>query len=148
MMPYLVKVHNRSTDQRYEFTADTQAEVDARLAAHACYGTPEERDVEISALDPSASEKVLAVHQAVMALFDARARSMQYDSFDTCLSRFADSPVPQFRTEARSLRDSYSASCVTLYQILDDVQAGHRAEPSIEQILAELPAWTRPTVFA
>jgi hypothetical protein len=83
-----------------------------------------------------------------MALFDQRARSMQYDSFDTCLTRFENSLVAQFRTEARSLRDGYSASCVTLYQILDDVQAGRRAEPSLDQILAELPAWTRPTVFA
>ena len=44
-MSLTVNVHNRTTGERYEFTADTQAEVDARLAAHACYGSPEEREV-------------------------------------------------------------------------------------------------------
>jgi hypothetical protein len=53
-MPYRVKIHNRTTGERYEFTTEDPATVDARLAEHPCYGTPEEREVVITDRTPDA----------------------------------------------------------------------------------------------
>ena len=69
-MSLTVKVQNRTTGERYEFAADTQAEVDARLAEHACYGSPEEREVVTTDDLPV---KIAVVHAAAYEAANAMA---------------------------------------------------------------------------
>jgi hypothetical protein len=78
----------------------------------------------------------------VQSQLNGVARERGYDNI-VSLCSYATSGVERFATEARAgimWRDNVWATC---YQILADVEAGDRPEPTPEQLLAELPtiAW-------
>lgn len=126
----LCRVHNTVTDQRYEFRAADQAEIDARLERKAAtYGRaawtetipaytdttvdppvdhpeqviehPSERTVEVIDLAP---QEQAAARQAAVAAVQARldtlAQSWGYDSI-LSLCSYATSRVPRFAAEAQ-----------------------------------------------
>lgn len=72
---------------------------------------------------------------------DSFARTRGYDNIISACT-YITSLVPQFAAEAQrcvQLRDSTWSAC---YSILEAVQAGTRTLPTVNEILAELPALT------
>lgn len=75
---------------------------------------------------------------AVQHVLDAKAQELNYDN---CLSvcSYVDTGVPKFDAEGRAFRTWRSQVWAKGYEILAQVQAGQRAIPTEEQLLAELP---------
>lgn len=75
---------------------------------------------------------------AVQHVLDAKAQELNYDN---CLSvcSYIDTGVAKFDAEGRAFRAWRSAVWAKGYEILAQVQAGERAIPSEEELLAELP---------
>lgn len=74
----------------------------------------------------------------IQAMIDAKASERQYDSAAT-LASYVNSTIPEWATEAKAFvawRDA-----VWLYALaeLDKVQSGEREQPTITDLLAELP---------
>ena len=89
-------VHNRVTDQRYEFTAVDQAEIDARLERKVgVYGAPDQREVTITEVDLR-PERIAAAWKAA----DAYAASgMDANSRASLLWLAMDTACPAWRRE-------------------------------------------------
>lgn len=75
---------------------------------------------------------------AVQLVLDSKAQELNYDS---CLSvcSYIDTGVPKFDAEGRAFRAWRSQVWAKGYEILAQVQAGQRAIPTEEQLIAELP---------
>lgn len=75
---------------------------------------------------------------AVQHVLDAKAQELLYDN---CLSvcSYIDTGVAKFDAEGRAFRAWRSAVWAKGYEILAQVQAGQRAIPTEEQLIAELP---------
>ena len=75
---------------------------------------------------------------AVQQALDNKAQELLYDN---CLSvcSYIDTGVAKFDAEGRAFRAWRSAVWAKGYEILAQVQAGQRAIPTEEQLIAELP---------
>jgi len=92
---------------------------------------------QANAADPKQAQA--AYVEAVQAHLDAHAREKGYDNIFTAVT-YADEPaVAQFQTEGRAFRQWRSLVWGACYNILADVQAGRRALPTVEQLIAALP---------
>lgn len=100
-------------------------------------GVPEPADA------PSAEEMIASVQRAVQERLDAFARTRAYDGILSAAT-YATSAVPKFAAEGQYAVQARDATWAACYQIMADVQAGTRAMPTIEQVLAELPALEWP----
>lgn len=80
----------------------------------------------------------LQLTKAVQQVLDAKAQELLYDN---CLSvcSYIDTGVAKFDAEGRAFRAWRSAVWAKGYDILAQVQAGQRAIPTEEQLIAELP---------
>lgn len=81
------------------------------------------------------------VTRHVQNMLDNFARTRGYDNIVSA-SSYANSTVAQFAAEAArciTLRDQCWATC---YTIMEDVKAGKRPMPTVEQIIDELPQLT------
>lgn len=120
----------------YEKVAAWVNENNAKLVLNGDY-------YEVMALPEPTKEEVEAKMQkqltdAVQHVLDAKAQELLYDS---CLSvcSYVDTGVPKFDAEGRAFRTWRSAVWAKGYEILAQVQAGQRAIPTEEQLIAELP---------
>lgn len=86
---------------------------------------------------------VASYDAALVSTYQKAAQSMGYDSWQTCVLR-AYRPGP-FEAEGTDFYDWMEACNVRGYQILADVTGGKIEQPSIEQFLAEMPAFVRPS---
>lgn len=78
---------------------------------------------------------------AIQMHLDAFAQAMGYDSIHTAVT-YADEPaVPQFQADGRALRAWRSRVWSAGYALLAASGAGLRPAPTIDQLLAELPAF-------
>ncbi|MDX1159423.1 hypothetical protein GOL34_30950, partial [Sinorhizobium medicae] len=80
---------------------------------------------------------------AIQAHLDAKARERQYDGIQTAITYRGD-PNPQFSAEGEALFAWRSAVWTYSTAELVKVLAGERAEPSLEEFMAELPAFQWP----
>ena len=99
------------------------------------------RFVSVVVADPLPS--VEQYRRATQSLIDSKAVAPQYDRGAT-LASYVNSTIEQWAAEAQAFvtwRDG-----VRLYALaeLDKVQRGGRDQPSVEEFLAELPAFERP----
>lgn len=81
---------------------------------------------------------------AVEQHIDAAARANGYASAADVIS-YAGSTAPQWAADAAAFLAWRDAAWVYAYAQLAAVQAGQRAQPSVEALLAELPAMAWPT---
>ena len=74
----------------------------------------------------------------IQRILDKKAREYDYDS---CLSAcsYQDTGVPEFDAEGRAFRAWRSQVWKIGYEILNDVVAGKREMPSIDELSNELP---------
>lgn len=100
--------------------------------------------VKITHPPPTNEQIVGALTMGVQVHLDAQARAMGYDDLRTAVT-YADEPsVPKFQAEGRALRAWRSAVWAYCYELLDQVAAGTHAVPTIEELLAGLPAFEMP----
>ena len=90
------------------------------------------------------AQKVQAIKTAVQAHLDQAAQALNYDDIKTAVT-YADEPsVPKFQAEGLALRAWRSQVWASCYSILAEVTAGAKPEPTIAELLAELPALVLP----
>lgn len=95
-------------------------------------------------IDPAPVEQIIAsVQDAVQMRLDDFARTRHYDGILSAAT-YATSLVPKFAAEGQYAVQARDASWAACYQIMADVQQGLRPMPTIEQVLAELPALEWP----
>lgn len=94
--------------------------------------------------EPLPADEIIAqCASAVQSRLDEFAQTRGYDGILSACT-YATSAVPKFAAEGQycvTLRDASWAKC---YEILDAVQAGSRLLPTLDQLLAELPAMAWP----
>lgn len=101
------------------------------------------RQFQIVAIPEPTVEEIQAQVQkqltdAVQRVLDNKAQELLYDN---CLSvcSYNDTGVARFDAEGKAFRVWRSAVWAKGYEILAQVQAGERAIPSEEELIAELP---------
>lgn len=92
---------------------------------------------------PSPSEVQASFTAAIQARLDAFARTRNYDGILSACS-YVSSGVPAFAAEAAYCVAARDATWATGYEILAAVTGGQRAMPTVEQVMAELPALEWP----
>lgn len=94
--------------------------------------------VEIPVHIPTAEEIQKMLTDGVQNYMDTKAQERGYDNIHTACS-YANSTDEIFKAEGTAClawRDSVWRKC---YNILDEVKAGKRAIPTLEEVIAELP---------
>ncbi len=93
-----------------------------------------------------ASEQELAAmfEQAVQANLDGAATMRGYDNISTAISYAEEPAVPKFQNDGRAFRTWRSLVWAYAYEQLAAVKAGEREQPSVDGLLAELPALDLP----
>lgn len=94
---------------------------------------------------PPFDELKTAYERMVQAHIDSVAREQGYDSIYTAIS-YLGSSNPKWAAESVALRDWRDSVWLTTHGILNDVVAGERPLPAIEQVIAELPIYQQPEV--
>jgi len=92
---------------------------------------------------PTEEQIVASMTAEVQAHLDSEARTRNYDGI-LSLCTYATSKNPKFAAEGQAgveWRDAVWAKC---YAILADVQVALRPAPTVEQLIAELPAMVWP----
>lgn len=92
---------------------------------------------------PSAEQLQAAFTAAIQQRLDAFAQTRGYDGILSACT-YATSAVPKFQAEGQTCVDVRDATWTTAYAILADVQAGGPM-PTMDQVMAELPALEWPT---
>lgn len=87
----------------------------------------------------AATDRILLVEEAVTAFLDDAARLNGYDNIINASLRAAlpNSPYHLEGVAYGEWMDTVWAYC---YTVLEEVEAGTRTEPTIEELIAELPA--------
>lgn len=100
---------------------------------------------ETAAPPPPTPEQIQqALAGAVQLHLDEEARKLGYDNISTAVT-YADEPaVPKFQAEGLAFREWRSRVWARCYELLGEVQAGTRAIPTEDELLAELPALELP----
>ncbi|WP_051554373.1 hypothetical protein [Desulfobulbus elongatus] len=84
--------------------------------------------------------KAAIATQAVHQHLDTQAQAFGYDDIKSACS-YADEPaVPKFQAEGIAFRKWRSLVWEYYYAVLAAVAAGDRSEPTVEGLIAELPA--------
>lgn len=92
---------------------------------------------------PTVEEQIAAFTNAIQAHLDGFAQTRNYDGIMSAAT-YAASTVPKFRAEGQYAVAGRDAVWATAYAVLDEVLAGGRPMPTIEEVIAELPPleWT------
>lgn len=111
-----------------------------------------EEDYDISAIklvdgiivaiepEPLTDEDIQAqLEQGIEAWMNTVVAERHYDSIDTCIARYTDSPNPKYAQEAKAVKDWNTLVWDKCWAILAEVKAGKRAVPTLEEVIAELP---------
>ena len=89
---------------------------------------------------PLLADVQAALSGAVQAHLDAAARSLGYDSIASAVT-YADEPaVPAFQAQGKELRAWRSQVWASCIATLDAVKAGSQPVPTVEALVASLPA--------
>lgn len=89
---------------------------------------------------PTKEEIKKQLTRAVETYMNRKVRSERdYDSVDTCIGRYSNSPNPKYKAEAQAVCNWVTACWDYCYAQLDAFETGERGIPSAEELLAELP---------
>jgi len=93
---------------------------------------------------PSAEQVVAGLQGAVQTQLDTTAQAAGYDDIRSAVT-YADEPaVPKFQREGQAFRAWRSLSWAKCSEVLNEVKAGKRPMPSVDELLAELPVFELP----
>ena len=108
------------------------------------YFTPEEWAALHPVLPPTLDEQQAAFTAAIQRRLDVFVQTRGYDNIFTAAT-YATSSDPQFAVEGQYAVLARDLTWRTAYQILAEVLGGLRPPPTIDDILAELPALEWPS---
>ena len=94
---------------------------------------------------PTPDEQFAMFTYAIQAHLDNFARTRNYDGILSAAT-YATSTVPKFRAEGQYAVEARDATWAKGYEIMGAVMAGQRAMPTLEDVIAELPALEWPEV--
>lgn len=81
---------------------------------------------------------------AIQQHLDAAAVEAGYDDIKTAVTYAEEPAVPKFQAEGQAFREWRSLCWAYGYSQLDAVEAGERPKPTVEALIAELPALVLP----
>lgn len=120
----------------------TAAEYTARVTIHT--GTPPNwTTIKAKRAELATAALIGAFRQAIQGHIDTTAQTRSYDSGVTCAS-YVGSSVPAWAAEAQAFTAWRDAVWAHAYSELAKVQSGERAQPSVAEIIGELPAISWP----
>lgn len=90
-----------------------------------------------------AQERIKKIEMAVQQSLDAKAREHGYDSVLTAVT-YDDPADSKFQKDAKAFRKWRSQTWRKCYDILEDWQAGNIPDPSVDDVLVQLPAFEPP----
>lgn len=97
--------------------------------------------------DPQTPEQIRQAYvDAIQFHMDAVARTYNYDDIKSAVTYAEEPVVPRFQQEGRAFRAWRSLVWGYAYTQLDLVMSGEREQPTIEQILSELPGLEIPEI--
>jgi len=111
-------------------------------------GTGVAADWQVVSLSPEeqaerAQQTIRALGQTVKDHLNATVQARDYDSIVSACT-YATSAVPSYQADGQACVNWRDAVWPYVYQVLDDVQAGTRAIPTAEELIAELPELVWP----
>jgi len=91
---------------------------------------------------PTPEQVIEQYTAAIQDRLDAFAKTRNYDGILSACT-YASSPTEKFATEGQYCVEQRDATWLAAYAILDDVNAGNRPMPTLEELFNELPvlAW-------
>lgn len=95
--------------------------------------------VAIPAHVPTEKEIQEELEDGIEAWMNTVVAEKHYDSIDTCIARYTDSPNPKYAQEAKAVKDWNTMVWDKCWDILKEVKEGKRAIPNLEEVIAELP---------
>lgn len=92
-------------------------------------------------IEPTKSEKEIQeeLERGIEAWMNTVVAKRDYDSIDTCIARYTDSPNPKYAQEAKAVKNWNTLVWDKCWDILKEVKEGKRAIPTLEEVIAELP---------
>ena len=94
--------------------------------------------------EPQTPEQIIAQYTAgVQQHLDAFARTRNYDGILSAAT-YATSTVPKFAAEGQYAVETRDATWAKSYEVMAEVEAGTRPMPTLEELIAELPALVWP----
>ena len=122
-----------------EITAEEHAALLAGQSAGRVIAADAEGRPVLQDQPPPTSEQIIASFvSAVQRRLDDFAKTRGYDGILSAAT-YATSTVPKFAGEGQYAVEARDATWAACYQMLDEVQSGHRPMLSIEEVMAELP---------
>lgn len=121
----------------------------AAITAAVCYSTTDTAPaqpawyvapVKSPLADVDTAALMRAAEGAIQERLDAQAQSMGYDGILSAVS-YAPSTHPKFGAEGRALLAWRDACWTVAYTVMADVLAGKSAPPTVEQLMAQVPAF-------
>lgn len=111
-------------------------------------GTGVTADWQVVPLSPEeqaerAQQTIQTLGQAVKAHLDVTVQARDYDSIISACT-YATSAVPSYQADGLACVNWRDAVWPAVYAILAEVQAGNRAIPTAEELIAELPELVWP----
>lgn len=125
---YWIDVTDRECGLGWEVTHDEECNIVL---------TPPPAPVEPT--PPTEEEIQQQLENGVEAYMNSKVAEKHYDSIDTCIGRYLNSPNEQYRKEATAVMEWNTAVWDKCWAILAEVKAGKRAIPTLEEVIAELP---------
>ena len=99
----------------------------------------EEVTAHLAPVPPTPEQAIESMRVAIQSHMDSTAQAYGYDDVKAAVT-YADEPaVPKFQAEGRAFRAWRSLVWSHTYGVLDEVQAGEREQPTVEEVIAELP---------
>lgn len=92
---------------------------------------------------PTAAQIVASYTAAIQKRLDDFAGPRNYDGILSAAT-YATSTVPKFAAEGQYAVEARDATWAKCYEVMAAVEAGARSMPSLEELLAELPALAWP----
>ena len=88
---------------------------------------------------PTEKEIQEELERGIEAWMNTVVAERDYDSIDTCIARYTDSPNPKYAQEAKAVKDWNTMVWNKCWDILAEVKEGKRAIPTLKEVIAELP---------
>lgn len=88
----------------------------------------------------TAEERLKNIENAVQSKLDSEARLAGYDSIHTAVTYAGETSVAKFSDDGKSFRKWRSKVWEYCYGVLADYQAGNISEPTLEEMIAGMPA--------
>ena len=93
---------------------------------------------------PPLSQLIEKFRTAIQKNMDAAAVAAGYDDMKTAVTYAEEPAVPKFQAEGQALRAWRSLVWAYGYEQIKAVQSGEREMPTVEELVAELPALVMP----